>query len=269
MKHYENIIKNHKNIEGYNIEEVEPEFMEKKVVVNNKKVKKQKGGIHKQDMKVSDVLKHEHNELVKINYKEKTMDDLSKINKNNLLLSDISFTRKFHEAEDKLSNNIINNKLKMTDGYIVDLYNQFRKAYDELFLITQIKESDIEKYITSKRCEGLRSLCVSYETLIDCYCEKKSHKKVDEEKVKMQMILTYYDELNFENFEETQQLLELFYADEAKELGIDFQLIRDIFNVLKDREKKRNEKILNMYEESNGDISDDSDIEKEEDNYDD
>ena len=28
------------------------------------------------------------------------------------------------------------------------------------------------------------------------------------------------------------------------------------------------EEIMNMYEESNGDISDDSDVEKEEDNYD-
>jgi hypothetical protein len=258
-KDYECVVKEHKNIVSYNIEKFEPDFMEKQE--NN-----QSGGINKDALKLLSDIQHEH-----IKNNKKYMIDKGK----GLDIKKLSNIGEFEFF--KVINNLYNNKnvlidrLQMNDKYFVDLYNQFKKAYDELFFLTQINEYEINKYVSIEQEKYLRYRISSYKTLISCYCEKKNHKIFDKDKVKMHLLLTCYDEIYFTDFEKTQKLLEMFYVNDAKELGIDFQLLRDIFNVSKDREEKRKEKILSLYEDGNGGeinigYDSESDDEEEDDN---
>jgi hypothetical protein len=176
---------------------------------------------------------------------------------NKLLLEDITeFNKNFYNVIFNMYDNIgmLLERISENDKHFVDLYNQFKKAYDELFILAQIKEEDIDRYVDNNNGSAnyLKNHMSNYRTLISNYCAKRTHKIFDKNIVKMHMILTFYDELSFTNFEKTQKLLELFYMDKAIELGIDFQLIRDIKNVLKDNEKRRNERILQSYEDQNG-----------------
>ena len=115
-----------------------------------------------------------------------------------------------------------------------------------------MEEDDMYKFVCPRRIEGLKNKMKRYGNLIEFYHDKKKYKIFDEQKMKMQMILTYYDEINFESFDKTKKLLENFYCDKIKDLCIDLQLVRDIFNFVKDMTQKRQNQIMNEHKDQNG-----------------
>jgi hypothetical protein len=202
---------------------------------------------------------------------------MNKKNLKKLLLANVDdFIKEHPNILHVLSENIEETKKRLNenDEKYINLYEQFKNVYDELFILSQISEENIEKYVSKKRLNTIRNIIQSYTTLLEIYHEKHKYMIFDEGKVKMHMVLVLFDVLNCYDFEKTKQLLELFYADKAKELGIDFQLIRDIFNLEEDEKEKREEKVLKMYKEGMFDEDtieqyEDEDTNEEEDNYDD
>ena len=173
-------------------------------------------------------------------------------NSEKMLLSNVDdFIEKHPNILHVLSENIEETKKKLrgNDEKFINQYKQFKNTYDELFLLCQINEDEIDKYVFEKKLKTVKRIVHDYYTLVYTYSKNKKNKKFDKKRVKMHMVLVLYDKLNYTDFEKTKQLLELFYDDKLKELGIDLQLIRDIFNLEKDEKKKREEKVLKMYRE--------------------
>ena len=223
---YKLIVKDYKNIISYNIDNKLPIFMESK---------KQIGGID------NDIL-HQDDKIEITEHKDILLDNVNE------------FSHNFFLVVNNLSNNIHETKRRLNDNdkFYTNLYKQFKKAYDELFVIVQMEEDDMYKFVCPRRIEGLKNKMKRYGNLIEFYHDKKKYKIFDEQKMKMQMILTYYDEINFESFDKTKKLLENFYCDKIKDLCIDLQLVRDIFNFVKDMTQKRQNQIMNEHKDQNG-----------------